>query len=480
MNSAGVRHPLNSRDWLYLGLVLLVILSIAYLLPVDPNDYWWYLRIGGEILKTGAIPVVDSLSYTQFGQPVLYHSWLSAVLFAKIFQLGGISLTVLVRGVVIALAYGMVFVLSRKAGAGTLIASLVTLLAALATSNNWTVRPQMFTYLLFAGVMWILYDWQKAGTKRIWLLPFISLLWVNLHGSFVIALVLVGGALIFGTGKKKDLVIAFGLSLLATLINPHGVGAWKYVLMSLTTASNQQYSMEWSPPLNLGWQMQLFFGWVLLFIPLAVLSKRKMTKLEWVWLMVFGWLAFSGQRYVIWFIFILSIVTGSLLADLGNLNRDVPGRQGVPKLNFLLGTLFIVMPLVLLPGIRSAWWSNAPENLADTPVEATTWLSDHPNIPGPIWSEIGFSSYLEYALPARPVWNDTRFELYPISQWERYKMISKAGWNWQATLDDEGIYLLMISRKIQPDLLQAVFASREWVQIYEDDVTVIFKRSGNP
>ena len=98
MNSAGVRHPLNSRDWLYLGLVLLVILSIAYLLPVDPNDYWWYMRIGRETLKTGAVPVVDSLSYTQSGQPVIYHSWLSAVLLAKIFQLGGISLTVLVRG----------------------------------------------------------------------------------------------------------------------------------------------------------------------------------------------------------------------------------------------------------------------------------------------------------------------------------------------------------------------------------------------
>jgi len=471
------QNRLNSRDWLYLGLVLLVILSIAYLLPVEPNDYWWYVRIGKDTLHAGAVPTVDTLSFTQAGQPVIYFSWLSAILFAQINQVGGIPLTVLVRGLVITLGYVLIFIVSRKAGAGTKTASLVTVLSALTTSNNWSVRPQMFTYVLFAAVLWILYDWQRGGKKSPWLLPFVSLLWVNLHGSFVMLFLLVASALLFGQGgDRRVLVTSFTLSLLATLVNPRGLTAWKYVVMSLTTASNLQYSMEWSPPVNLGWQMHIFFAWLLLFIPLNAKSPRKLSKLEWVWLLIFGWLALSGQRYVIWFVFILTILTSCLLAEWGNrwLDRSVQVR--FPLLNIVLGTLFLLLPITLLPGIRNTWWTQAPEALTNTPVQATNWLAQNLEIPGPLWSEIGFSSYLEYALPSRPVWNDTRFEGYPSKQWERYQTVTKAEWDWQPILDDEGINLLMISKENQTRLLTALQASPTWVKLYEDDIAVIFKR----
>jgi uncharacterized protein with PQ loop repeat len=482
MNEVSTRNRLQSQDWLYLGLVLLVILSIAFLLPVEPNDYWWYVRIGRDTLQAGAVPIVDTLSYTQAGQPVIYHSWLSAVFLAQLDRLGGISLTVLVRGLVIALGYTLMFAASRQAGAGTKTASLVTLLAALASSNNWSVRPQMFTYFLFAAVIWILHRWQRGGTRAIWMLPVISLLWVNLHGSFVMLFLLVGAALVFGKGSRRALVAVLALSLLATLINPRGLDAWQYVVMSLTAASSRQFSMEWSPPLNLGWQMNLFFAWLLLLIPLVAHSPRRLSGLEWAWLLGFGWLALSGQRYVIWFVFILTLVTASLLAsllaELKFKRLEKPGQAVFPAVNISLGILFILLPFALLPGLRTVWWAQSPEPLMDTPDRAVNWLEQNPEIPGPLWSEIGFSSYLEYALPARPVWSDTRFEVYPSGQWERYQAINKAEWNWQAILDEEGINLLMVSKVKQTHLLAALQASPGWMEMYADEDAVLFKRAG--
>ena len=70
-----------STDRLWISLVLFVVLSIAFLLPILPNDYWWHVRIGQDTIRTGSIPTVDALSYTQAGRPVVYHSWLSAVIF---------------------------------------------------------------------------------------------------------------------------------------------------------------------------------------------------------------------------------------------------------------------------------------------------------------------------------------------------------------------------------------------------------------
>lgn len=275
------------------------------------------------------------------------------------------------------------------------------------------------------------------------------------------------------------MAISIGLSLLATLVNPHFLNAWKFVILSFFTTSSRQFSMEWNPPLNLGWQMQIFFAWLLVFIPLAASSPRKLARLEWAWLMVFGWLALSGQRYVIWFVLILVPVTAGLLADWIKRKVDKTTQPSNLIINISMGILFILLPFSLLPGIRNAWWQQAPEPLESTPVLAASWLADHPEIPGPMWSELGFSSYLIYALPSRPVWIDSRFEVaYSIDQFEKYVSISKAEWDWQTILDDEGINLLMISKEIQPGLLHALRASSNWVSVHEDDIAVIFERSG--
>ena len=91
----------DTAPLLWLALVLSIAMAIAFLLPVTPQDYWWYLRIGRDTLASGAIPRVDTLTYSQAGSPVVYFSWGAALLFWRIYQLGGLSLTLLVRGLLI-------------------------------------------------------------------------------------------------------------------------------------------------------------------------------------------------------------------------------------------------------------------------------------------------------------------------------------------------------------------------------------------
>ena len=188
----------------------------------------------------------------------------------------------------------------------------------------------------------------------------------------------------------------------------------------------------------------------------------------------FGWLAFSGLRYGIWFLFIISIFTAELLAKL----EKKPSRRGIPKMDYAIGAFILIIPLALLPGIRENWWADSPPALsAETPVEATIWLAEHPEFPDPLWADLAFSSYLVYALPERPVWIDTRFEVYPPEHWERYKAISAAAWNWEKLLKDEGINLLMLSNNKEAELIPAVGFSENWDEVYSDETSVIFIRS---
>jgi len=472
-------NKLCSYDFLWMSIALLFLLPIALFLAIPPHDYWWYVRLGKDIIETGAVPVVDTFSYTYPGRPIFYQPWLSAVIFWFAHDLGGAPFTFLIRAICIGLAYGIVWKLMRQAGTDTRIASLLLILMGLSSSMNWSMRPQLFAYPLFAVTLWLVWHWHNKDTKFIWILPLVSILWANLHGSFILAFILMGSALIFGKGDRKKLAIWIGISLLATSLNPRDIYVWQFIPDMLTSPSDQLYATEWRPPVNAGWQMNIFFGWVLLFIPLAAISPRRLSLLEWIWFIGFGWLAFTGLRYVIWFMFILAMYTGTLATSLlQKYIREPDLDNAKPTINYALGTLLLILPLMMLPGMRESWWPDHPPayDTGTTPIQATDWLDSHPHLPGPLFADYTFSSYLTFALPSRPLWIDNRFNAYPTEHWEKYQAISAAKPQWDDDLDNDGINLLLLSLHTQPTLVQAVETSDQWCEDYRDDDAVIFSR----
>ena len=468
----------RSYDFMWLSLALLFILPIVFFLSITPHDYWFYVRLGRDILESGYIPRADAFSYTFPGRPIFYQPWLSAVIFWLAHSAGGATLTFLIRGLCIAIAYGLLWTLIRTAGTGTKLATLLMILLGWSSSMNWSVRPQMFAYPLFAATLWVLWHWQNGRAKAMWILPVATLLWANLHGSFVLAFFLMGSALLFGAGDRKQLILWLGLSLLATLVNPRGIFVWQFVSDMLTSPSDQLFATEWRPPVNAGWQMNIFFAWLLLFIPLAALSPRRLTALEWIWFLGFGWLALSGLRYVIWFMFIMALLSGPMLTELLRPFTRETSVNSNSRFNYVLGVMLLLFPLMMLPGLRESWWKDSPPlyNEATTPTDATDWIATHPDLPGPFFAEYTFGSYLTFALPSRLLWIDNRFNAYPPEHWEKYQRISSAKPDWNELLEQDNVNLLMLSLKSQPDLIQAVEESDAWCEQYRDETAVIFSR----
>lgn len=473
------RLAARSYDLLWLSLALLFLLPVAFYLSVTPHDYWWYVRIGQDVLQTGSIPVMDTFSYTHAGRPIFYQPWLSAVIFWSVHSLGGAPLTFLLKGLSIGAAYAMIWMLVRELGSGPRTATLLVILMGLSSSMNWSMRPQILAYPLFAAVLWILWRWQRGDPRSLWGIPILCLLWANLHGSFILAFILMASALLFGTGDRKQLLIWSGLALLGTFVNPRGALVWQFVSDMLRSPSDQLFATEWRPPINAGWQMNIFFGWLLLFVPLAVSSPRRLSRLEWIWFLGFGWLALTGLRYVIWFMFIMTVLSGGLLTELLRpYTRQGENRSSNPVFNFVLGGVLLFLPLMMLPGLRESWWADAPPayHEATTPIAATDWLRAHPDLEGPLFAEYTFSSYLTFALPSRLVWIDNRFNAYPPEHWEKYQSISSAASGWDDLLAQDRVNLLMLSRHTQPALIEAVGNSGAWCEQYRDEDVVIFTR----
>jgi len=461
--------------FLLLSLVLAAIFTIVVLMPLEPSDYWTYLRIGDQIARTHAIPTTEFMTYTSGGEPAIFSYWLASLLMLGIFKAGGLTLTALVMGLCVVGLYVLIWLCLRELKLGPLSASLVLLITALMGSNNWSTRPQNFALPLFGLTLLVLLKWQNQRNRLLWLLPLVSVLWVNLHGSFILLFVLLFSALIFGSGSRKYLSIAILLSLAATLINPYGFHLWTNTAGMITNDLIKTYSSEWQPPINQGWQLNLFFGSLLVMALLAAFSKVRVNLLWWALFLGFGWMALSSIRYVLWF----SLVEALLLAQLAApwLERFLDPRPVFPrrKFNLIMGVLVLILPLAFLPGIRQQWWAQSPASLTDTtPVQAVDWIKSHPELPEHIWANWVTSIYMSYALPERPVWITNRIEDFDKQVFLDNQSLMRASYDWQKILDGYAVNVLLLDQAHEKPLITAVSASSNWIEIYHDERELIF------
>ena len=132
------------------------------------------------------IPSVDHFSYTAHGQPWVYPVG-GSLLFYGLRLIGGYaSLSWFAALVTAATA---VLLLRR----GSVISVVLTALAVPLVAARTGVRADMFTTVLSAAYLAILWRYHRTGRARLWMLPMLMILWVNAHLGFIVGLGLIGG-----------------------------------------------------------------------------------------------------------------------------------------------------------------------------------------------------------------------------------------------------------------------------------------------
>jgi hypothetical protein len=266
------RLRISARTRKYLIYVPVVLLfawgTIAAFRPVRNADIWMHLRVAEDIVASGEIPRVDQYSAVAAGRPHLSHEWLSALIFLGIFKLGGgEALTVFRALMMLAMLLLLWFSLEKRARSFVLTAPILALAAYIILERAF-VRPHVFTLLFLC--IWVFalerWRWRRQLRYLIVLVP-LQVLWANLHGGYIIALVL--GVMMTGTtallvlcpswskdesyawsdvGKFAALTAA---CLAASLINPHGLRLVEFSLtMGFASDYIKQFVYEWGSPLG--------------------------------------------------------------------------------------------------------------------------------------------------------------------------------------------------------------------------------------
>src|ERR1039458_486188 len=165
---------------------LLAVVAIAYALlaglhTLQDFDLGWQLATGRWVVQHRHVFSTDVFSYTAAGQPWIYPV-LSGVAFYLLYLTGGYALLSWLGA--IACAGTVALLLCRR----SLIGSALAVVAVPLIANRTQPRAEMFTTILFAAFLSLLWRHCRRGRSPLWLLPILMVAWVNLHLGFVAGL----------------------------------------------------------------------------------------------------------------------------------------------------------------------------------------------------------------------------------------------------------------------------------------------------
>jgi hypothetical protein len=495
---SGANLKLSVRLLWALGIITFVF-TYVNMSQIAPNDFWWHMAVGRDILANGQIPAIDIYSYTMAGQPYLSYQmfWLMDIWLYGWYSLGGAELVLFIQSLIITGTYLIILLLCWRISQKWGVTSFCLLFTILLGIYAWNVRPQAISFLIGAIFLYGIYAYRRQPSLK-WLLvfPVGMLVWVNSHGSFPIGLLLLsiwvgdelwGGYLTWR--DEKRLILSKSIAPLSVLIvtvgvciiNPRGIGILSYLMTMASNPAVQNTVPEWSPP-NFNTPIgPLFFASILFTAVILARSPRRPTFFQLACFVAFAALGLWTTRGVVWF----GLITTPILADhiaafreegkfIDNSRKD---QRILQLVNFGILCLLLWLALVSLPWMRGLV-PMRPDYRSlitrDTPVEAVKFLVDQ-RPAGRIFNDMAFGSYLIWAAhPEYQVFSDPRIELFSVEIWNDYQEISRARPGWQAKLANYDIRTLIVNPDEQGALIKGVGQSDQWHLIYQDDTAVVY------
>jgi hypothetical protein len=251
-------NPLSETRLAGFGVAAIAIFlfTLAVFSPqvLGDGDTWSHVATGEWIIAHGAAPRVDPFSHSMAGAPWTAHEWLSEVLLALAFRVGGWSGIALLTGAAVALAALIVGLSAARELRGAPLMAIVAISLSLVTANL-LARPHVLALPLAAA--WgagLVAGRDRGRAPPLWLAALMTA-WANMHGGFIFGLILIGPfaleAVTEARAQARFLAArawaTFALAALAAaLINPYGVDAL-FLPFRLMSVENLSRISEWRP-----------------------------------------------------------------------------------------------------------------------------------------------------------------------------------------------------------------------------------------
>ncbi|MEE9615430.1 MAG: hypothetical protein V3T90_00275 [Anaerolineae bacterium] len=488
------------------AILFVAVFAMAVRAPAD-SDTWWHLKAGQVTVERGRILQEDLFSHTRYGSPWINHSWLSQVVLYWLFDRFSYAGLGLWMAAVVVAAFAFVYL---QMEGDVFTRAFIVILAAATSGVIWSARPQLFSFLLTAVVAYLLYLFKWRRINRLWLLPPLFILWVNLHAGyalgFIILLGFVAGEVLnnllalvpsAGSGHRSPgddsivgwkgigMVILFSLlSVLLLVLNPNTTRMWVYPFQTARIQILQQFIQEWQSPDFHPLHTQTFI-WMLLATLAAVgLSGRRVDGSDLVLTGGLAYAALLAGRNIAPFALVAAPTLSRHVAVavqrwsgaarargwLGTPRRRAP-TPALGAVNWGLLVLIVALAgvkvyLPLRPGFNEALQRES------LPVGAIEWIQANPP-QGRMFNHYNWGGYLVWRLwPDYRVFVDGRTYLYGDEILYDYVEIQAPGPHCEELLGEYEVSFVVTRAG---DALSVVLGRTPgWRLVYEDVMAVIY------
>jgi len=459
--------------WVVGAVVYALLLTLGSRLLSDPDSYS-HIAVGRWIMAHGAVPANDPFSSSMHGAPWITFEWLSQVIYAAAYDFFGWNGVAALAAAAAALAIGLLtrFLLRELSPKLTL---LMVMAAIVLLAPHLLARPHVLTLpVMVAWAAALVHCMDRRASPPYWALPLL-VLWANLHGSVVLALGLIGPAVLEALMAQKRgewprvlmrwLPFA-ALAVAACCLTPYGPDPLLMPLTTLGAGDALNYIAEWRPQ-----DFGHFGAFEFLLLAGIFALSRGLTLPVIRVLVVLGLIHFA----------LAQVRNADLLAVLaplylaaplarqlgGSAEQDVAGsarRVGLA----VLSAMIVATALAQMRNVRPA------PRIAPEAAVAGAGLANA----GRVLNDYSFGGYLIFA--GIPTFIDGRSELYGGQFIARYnRALSLADLRDFLELLDE---YKLDATLLEPDTPAVALLDRlpNWQRAYSDDVAVVHKRLESP
>jgi hypothetical protein len=462
------------------------------------GDTFWHIKAGITMLERHSILTHDIFSHTAYGKPWIAHEWLAELIMAALHQIAGLPGVVLIFFLIATFTYWLLFrLVNHFVGEG--LATFCVTVAALLSLPHLLVRPHIFSWLLGVTTLYIL----LVRRNRLYLLPLLSAIWANLHGGFLIGILLqaifIAGFILDNRPQSvanlkqwldlirrcKKPILILTLSILAAGLNPFGYELFLFPFQ-VTKEIFINHINEWlAPNLREAWYFRYY---ILLLLLLLTFNRHRINWTNRLLLIFFINASLNHIRHISLAGLFLTPFLAELLTPWARRIRERFAAKkndskqlALSPLTGPLATFFLAASLLIVS------YSNYPSGQRLSPIlfplpekfpaQAVQYLGKHPP-KGKMFNEYLIGGYLIYAMePPQKVFIDGRADMYGEKIFGDYRKI--------AHLDKETDKLLAeyeIDWVIFPadrPLILYLKAGGDWTEVYQDNQVAILERNSS-
>jgi hypothetical protein len=473
------RHAGLSLPILVGLIVYATTLAAAHRVLDDPDPYL-HIAVGRWIIAHGAVPHHDVFSNSMPNASWVPHEWLAEVATAWLYDHWGWASLVVVTAICFAATMAILvhFLLRYLAPSQVLIAAISTWGLCYI---HLLARPHIFSWPLLA--LWVASLVAARVKERAppLFMALIITLWANLHGSFVLGLVLAAifalEALLEAQDKTalrraaRSWMLFLAVSVAAGLATPNGISGLIFPFQFARMDAVLSMVQEWRSPDFQDAQPLEFY--LMLMLVGVLLIGLKLPIMRIVLLVLLLHMALGHRRNVEYLGLILPMIAAPALSS------QLRG-YGFTRLDEMFGKFKVVTNqtfailaavMVLVSGVSFVRLSAVDESVTYSPQKAVAFAQEH-RLSGPVFNDYIFGDYLIFAGVAPFV--DGRADMYGNDFIARYRAIE----NLPALLTRYKITWTLIDPRGPRATLMNYLPG--WRRAYADDIAVIYARTEDP